>query len=100
MLEWSSPSEIKQVKNFALKVNKILSQFFLSVGITLIDLKLEFGRVKIDNQLVVADEISPDSCRLYDTDNKEKFDKDIFRFDTGDLVFSYRKLAQRLGVIS
>ena len=100
LLGWSTPGEIKQVKTFALKVNKILSQFFLSVGITLIDLKLEFGRVKIDNQLVVADEISPDSCRLCDTDNKEKFDKDIFRFDTGDLVSSYRKLAQRLGVIS
>ena len=100
LFAWSTPSEIKQVKAFALKVNKILSKFFFKVGITLVDLKLEFGRVKFDNHLVVADEISPDSCRLCDTTSQEKFDKDIFRFDTGDLVSSYRKLAQRLGVIS
>lgn len=98
LLEWSTPKELKQVKTFALKVNNILSRFFLKVGITLIDLKLEFGRVKVDNSLVVADEISPDSCRLCDTISQEKFDKDIFRFDTGDLVSSYRKLAKRLGI--
>ena len=99
LLEWSTPSEMEKIKVFALGVNKILSKLFFSVDITLIDFKLEFGRVKTDNRLVVADEISPDSCRLCDTTSQEKFDKDVFRFDTGDLVSAYQKLARRLGII-
>ena len=90
---------MKKIKFFTLEVNKILSKIFLSVDITLIDFKLEFGRVRTDNRLVVADEISPDSCRLSDTTSQEKFDKDVFRFDTGDLVSVYRKFARRLGII-
>ena len=61
--------------------------------------QLEFGRKTSDNSLVVADEISPDSCRLCDIYSKEKFDKDIFRYDKGDLVESYKKLSIRLGII-
>ena len=96
---WSNPKEILQIKNLAFKANKVLSKFFSDFDILLIDFKLEFGRTKEDNYLVVADEISPDSCRLCDINNKEKFDKDVFRFNTGDLVPAYRKLAKRLGVI-
>jgi len=96
---WSNLKEIEQIKYLAFKVNKVLSKFFSNYDITLIDFKLEFGRTKEKNLLVVADEISPDSCRLCDKNNQEKFDKDIFRFNTGDLVSAYRKLAKRLAVI-
>ena len=98
LLGWSNSKEVAQMKALALKVNKALEKVFREVGITLVDFKLEFGRTKKDNRLVVADEISPDSCRLYDPASQEKFDKDIFRFDTGDLVSAYEKLAKRLGI--
>lgn len=96
---WSNPKEIEQIKYLAFKVNEVLSKFFSDYDIILIDFKLEFGRTKEENLLVVADEISPDSCRLCDKNNREKFDKDIFRFDKGDLVSAYRKLAKRLAII-
>ncbi len=96
---WSDKDELLKINKISLKVNKILKKKFTEISISLIDFKLEFGRKTSDNSLVVADEISPDSCRLCDVNNKEKFDKDIFRYDKGNLVEAYKKLLIRLGII-
>ncbi len=95
---WSDNEELFKIKKISLKVNKVLKSKFEEISISLIDFKLEFGRKTSDNSLVVADEISPDSCRLCDVNNKEKFDKDIFRYDKGNLVEAYNKLLIRLGI--
>ena len=96
---WSDEEELLKINKISLKVNKILKRKFKEISISLIDFKLEFGRKTSDNSLVVADEISPDSCRLRDVNNKEKFDKDIFRYDQGNLLEAYKKLLLRLGII-
>ena len=96
---WSNKEELLEINKISLKVNKILKKKFEFISISLIDFKLEFGRKTSDNSLVVADEISPDSCRLCDMNSKEKFDKDIFRYDKGNLVEAYKKLLIRLGII-
>ena len=96
---WSNEEELFEIKRISLKVNKILKKKFKDIFISLIDFKLEFGRKTSDNSLVVADEISPDSCRLCDVNSNEKFDKDIFRYDKGNLVEAYQKLLIRLGII-
>ena len=96
---WSNKEELLKIKKILLKVNKILKKKFEEISISLIDFKLEFGRKTSDNSLVVADEISPDSCRLCDINSKEKFDKDLFRYDKGNLVDAYRNLSIRLGII-
>ena len=96
---WSYKEELFKIKKISLKVNRILKKKFEKISISLIDFKLEFGRKTSDDSLVVADEISPDSCRLCDVNNKEKFDKDIFRYDKGNLVEAYKKLLIRLGII-
>jgi len=96
---WSNKEELLEINKISLKVNKILKKKFEYISISLIDFKLEFGRKTFDNSLVVADEISPDSCRLCDMNSKEKFDKDIFRYDKGNLVEAYKKLSIRLGII-
>ncbi len=96
---WSSREELQKINKISLKVNKILKKKFEEISISLIDFKLEFGRKTSDDSLVVADEISPDSCRLCDVNNKEKFDKDIFRYNKGNLVEAYKKLLIRLGII-
>ena len=96
---WSDEKELLEINRISLKVNNILKRKFEEISISLIDFKLEFGRKTSDGSLVVADEISPDSCRLCDINSKEKFDKDIFRYDKGDLVESYKKLSIRLGII-
>ena len=88
---WSNKEELLEINKISLKVNKILKKKFEYISISLIDFKLEFGRKTFDNSLVVADEISPDSCRLCDMNSKEKFDKDIFRYDKGNLVEAYKK---------
>tara|TARA_X000000368_G_scaffold408682_1_gene389617 strand:+ start:269 stop:985 length:717 start_codon:yes stop_codon:yes gene_type:complete len=96
---WSNKEELLEINKISLKVNKILKKKFEYISISLIDFKLEFGRKTSDNSLVVADEISPDSCRLCDMNSKEKFDKDIFRYDKGNLVEAYKKLSIKLGII-
>ena len=96
---WSNKEELLEINKISLKVNKILKKKFEYISISLIDFKLEFGRKTFDNSLVVADEISPDSCRLCDMNSKEKFDKDIFRYDKGNLVEAYKKLSIKLGII-
>ena len=95
---WSDKEELFKIKRISLKVNRILKKKFEKISISLIDFKLEFGRKTSDDSLLVADEISPDSCRLCDLNNKEKFDKDIFRYDKGNLVEAYKKLLNRLGI--
>ena len=85
----------------ALRVNDFLSGMFLGVGIRLIDFKIEIGRVYDGDfqRLIVADEISPDSCRLWDIETGRKLDKDVFRQDLGSLSDAYTEVARRLGVM-
>ena len=78
-------------------VNKILSKFFESKGISLIDFKLEFG-YNMDGEVVLADEVSPDTCRLWDIKTKKKLDKDVFRFELGNLTESYTSICERLEI--
>jgi len=94
VMNLATPEEVEQMKKIALKVNEILSEFMKENGIILVDFKLEFGRK--DGEVVLADEISPDTCRFWDAKTGEKLDKDRFRFDLGDLVEGYKKVLERL----
>lgn len=98
---WASPQEIDDMMAYALRVNDFLSGLFSAVGIRLIDFKLEFGRQYEGDmmRIVLADEISPDSCRLWDSRSNESMDKDRFRKDLGGVVEGYREVARRLGVL-
>lgn len=87
---------IDYIKNQALKVNEILNNYFLEKGIILVDYKLEFG-VK-NGEIILADEISPDTCRFWDVETKESLDKDVYRESKGDLVDTYSALTRRLGL--
>jgi phosphoribosylaminoimidazole-succinocarboxamide synthase len=99
---WSDPYELEEIVLQALRVNDFLSGLFAAVGIRLIDFKLEFGRLWGENDelyIILADEISPDNCRLWDAKTGERLDKDRFRKDLGDLVEGYEDIAKRLGLI-
>ncbi|HLF59460.1 MAG TPA: phosphoribosylaminoimidazolesuccinocarboxamide synthase [Alphaproteobacteria bacterium] len=98
---WASIQELDEMTAMALRVNDFLSGLFLGVGLRLIDFKLEFGRLWEDDdmRIVVADEISPDSCRLWDTKTNEKMDKDRFRRDMGKIEEAYQEVARRLGIL-
>lgn len=95
-LKVATVEEVNVLKEKALEVNKVLSTFFDGLGIRLIDFKLEFGK---DHQgkILLADEISPDTCRLWDKKTNEKLDKDVFRRDLGSLTDTYEKLLAKLG---
>jgi phosphoribosylaminoimidazole-succinocarboxamide synthase len=98
---WATQQEMDDIVSMALRVNDFMSGVMYGVGIKLIDFKIEIGRVW-DNEfprLVVADEISPDSCRLWDIESGQKLDKDVFRQDLGDLADAYTEVAKRLGVL-
>ena len=99
---WASPPEIDDMMALAIRVNDFLSGLFLGVGIQLIDFKIECGRFFENDmmRIIVADEISPDSCRLWDVNTNEKMDKDRFRQDLGGLLDNYREVAKRLGIIN
>jgi len=86
--------ELKRIKFLALKINVLLSSFFDKTSILLVDFKLEFG--KYNNKILLADEISPDSCRLWDKKSKTSFDKDLFRENKGDLIKAYKKILKGL----
>jgi phosphoribosylaminoimidazole-succinocarboxamide synthase len=89
--------EVEKIKRSALKVNRTLTQFFASAGLTLVDFKLEYGRLFPDkHNIVLADEISPDTCRLWDAETGEKLDKDRFRQDLGPLTEGYAKILSRV----
>lgn len=93
----ASPEDLVFLRESALKVNTILSSFFAEVGLRLIDFKLEFGRLSSDpSQIVLADEISPDGCRLWDLKTGEKMDKDRFRRDLGNVMEAYEEVLGRL----
>jgi phosphoribosylaminoimidazole-succinocarboxamide synthase len=98
---WATPQDLDEIMSMALRVNDFLSGLFLGVGIRLVDFKLEFGRLWEDDQMriVLADEISPDSCRLWDIKTNEKMDKDRFRKDLGEVEEAYQEVARRLGIL-
>ena len=99
---WANPQEIDDVMALAIRVNDFLSGLFLGVGIRLVDFKMECGRLWENDmmRIVVADEISPNSCRLWDIKSNEKLDKDRFRRDLGGLLEAYTEVAKRLGIMS
>ncbi|WHH58184.1 phosphoribosylaminoimidazolesuccinocarboxamide synthase [Petroclostridium sp. X23] len=93
-MELATEEELKKISGIALKVNEIMSNYLKDLGIELIDFKLEFGRYKGD--IILADEISPDTCRFWDSNTKEKLDKDRFRRDLGNVEDAYKEVLKRL----
>lgn len=99
---WASPQELDDIMSLAVRVNDFLSGLFSGVGIQLVDFKIECGRHYEGDmmRIILADEISPDNCRLWDTKTNEKLDKDVFREELGGLLDAYREVAQRLGILT
>ncbi len=99
---WADPYELEEMVAMAWRVNDYLNGLFAGIGLRLVDFKLEFGRIYGEYgelYLVLADEVSPDNCRLWDEKTGEKLDKDRFRFDLGDLVEGYQYIAEKLGLV-
>ncbi|MBK1865220.1 MULTISPECIES: phosphoribosylaminoimidazolesuccinocarboxamide synthase [Taklimakanibacter] len=98
---WATPQEIDDMMHLAIRINDFMSGLFLGIGIKLVDFKIEFGRLYENDmmRIVLADEISPDSCRLWDIKTQDKLDKDRFRRDMGGLVEAYQEVAKRLGIM-
>jgi phosphoribosylaminoimidazole-succinocarboxamide synthase len=99
---WATTQDIDDMLALGLRINDFLTGLFLGVGLRLVDFKLEFGRLYENEEVrvVVADEISPDNCRLWDAKTNEKMDKDRFRNDLGNVKEAYQEVARRLGVLS
>jgi len=97
VLKIVTKSQLDEVKNYALKINQILQKIFAEIGIRLVDFKIEFG-FDAQGKILLADEISPDSCRLWDQSTSEKLDKDRFRRNLGGVVEAYKEVAGRLGI--
>lgn len=99
--QWSNPRELEYLETTALRINDYLNGLFHGIGLRLIDLKLEFGRYwdNEEEQILLVDEISPDSCRLWDARSGKKMDKDRFREDLGGLMEAYEDVARRLDVL-
>lgn len=98
---WASEAETDEIIAMSLRINDYMQGLFAAVGIRLVDFKIEFGRLPVDggHQLVLADEISPDSCRLWDWETNKKLDKDRFRRDLGEVTEAYSEVATRLGIL-
>lgn len=99
---WADPYELDEMVHMAMRINDYLNGLFAGIGLRLVDFKLEFGRVFGEYgevYLLLADEVSPDNCRLWDAETGEKLDKDRFRHDLGDLVEGYQGIAERLGLV-
>ncbi len=98
---WASPADLDDILALSLRINDFLCGLFLGVGLKLVDFKLEFGRLWEDEEmrLVLADEISPDNCRLWDAKTDERLDKDRFRRDLGGVAEAYQEVARRLGIM-
>ena len=98
---WANTQDLDDIMALALRINDFLSGLFLGVGLRLVDFKVEFGRLYSDDemQIVLADEISPDCCRLWDLKTNEKLDKDRFRRDLGQVEEAYQEVARRLGIL-
>ena len=95
-LDLATEEEINTIEKYAFQVNEIMKQYFGSLGIDLVDFKIEFGRYK--GQVILADEVSPDTCRLLDKETHEKLDKDRFRRDMGNVEDAYNEVFRRLGI--
>ena len=91
----ATEEEIAEIRRLAFRVNDVLKEFWAGCGVTLVDFKLEFGRLP-DGKIILADEISPDTCRLWDSETKEKLDKDRFRRDMGGVEDAYAEIMRRL----
>ena len=99
---WANPQELDDMTALAIRINDFLSGLFLGVGIRLVDFKIEFGRLWEQDMMrvILADEISPDSMRLWDIRTNEKLDKDRFRRDLGGVTEAYSEVARRLGILT
>jgi len=99
--KWASQKELDMINDYCLRINDFMQGMFRGVGIKLVDFKLEFGRATIDGKkdILLADEISPDTCRLWDVVSEKKLDKDRFRKDLGNIIQAYQEVARRLGII-
>lgn len=98
---WANAQDLDEINAYALRTNDFLTGMFQGIGIQLVDFKLEFGRLWENDEMriVLADEISPDNCRLWDTKTSEKLDKDRFRRDMGRVEEAYQEVARRLGIL-
>ena len=98
--KWASLIELDLINDYCLRINDFLQGMFRGAGIKLVDFKLEFGRAnfKGKKEILLADEISPDTCRLWDVISEKKLDKDRFRKDLGNIIQAYREVAKRLGI--
>ena len=98
---WATPIEINRITDQCLRINDFMQGMFKAVGIKLVDFKLEFGRLNQNGKkkIVLADEISPDTCRLWDVTSEEKLDKDRFRKNLGNLLEAYQEVARRLNIL-
>ena len=101
--EWATKDEMNEIDRTTLRINDILIGLFRGIGIKLIDFKIEYGKSwnkdKNENEIVLADEISPDTCRLWDSKTEKKLDKDRFRKDLGNIIEGYQEVARRLGIM-
>ena len=101
--EWATEKEIKTIDKMSLRINDLLQGIFRGVGIKLVDFKIEYGRIwnenKRTNEIILVDEISPDTCRLWDVKTEKKLDKDRFRKNLGNLIEAYQDVARRLGIM-
>ena len=98
---WATESELDYIKEQCFRINDFMQGMFRGVGIKLVDFKLEFGRLEADGkkEIILADEISPDTCRLWDVISERKLDKDRFRKDLGSIIDAYQEVARRLGIM-
>ena len=98
---WLATAELDLINDYCLRINDFMQGMFRAVGIKLVDFKLEFGKAKIEGktQILLADEISPDTCRFWDISSEKKLDKDRFRKDLGNIIQAYQEVARRLGII-
>ena len=98
---WATEDELKIIEETTFRINDFMSGMFRGVGIKLVDFKLEFGRIweKDKKEIILADEISPDTCRLWDVKSERKLDKDRFRKDLGNIIQAYQEVARRLGIM-
>ena len=98
---WATKEEINQIEHMTFRINDFMSGMFRGIGIKLVDFKLEFGRLWEGDkkEVILADEISPDTCRLWDIKSERKLDKDRFRKDLGNIIQAYQEVARRLGIV-
>ncbi len=103
-MNWAEPEEIDEIASLAIRICDYLAGMFAAVNLRLVDFKLEFGRLNVNEdyfpEILLADEISPDNCRITDMKSGQSYDKDLFRNESGDLIEGYREVARRLGVLN